>query len=114
VLAGGFDFLGVEGGGEDLFAVVGGLGEDAAEGVGDEGASPEVDTGVGERLEVSGLGWIWMGNFADGGRDAVEVFGDGAVGLLGAEEDVAELVADAIDGALAMAWARWMVCQASY
>ena len=44
VLAGDFDEFGVEVGDEDLFFVVGGLGEDAAEGVGDEGATPKFET----------------------------------------------------------------------
>ncbi len=43
VLAGGLDQGGVEGGGEDLFLVMGGLGEDAAKGVGDEAATPEFE-----------------------------------------------------------------------
>ena len=54
MLAGGFDEGGVEGGGEDFFAVVGGLGEDAAEGVGDEAAAPEFETGC--RRVVAGAG----------------------------------------------------------
>ena len=46
MLAGDFDEFGVEVGDEDLFFVVAGLGEDAAEGVGDEAAAPELDAGV--------------------------------------------------------------------
>ncbi len=95
MLAGDFDFAGVEGGGEDFFLVVGGLGEDAAEGIADEGPAPELEAGVGADFEVAGL----ADDFADGGWDPVEMFGDAAVGMLGAEEDVAELVADAVGGA---------------
>ncbi len=43
MLAGYFDEFGVEVGDEDLFFVVAALGDDAAEGVGDEAASPELD-----------------------------------------------------------------------
>ena len=43
MLAGYFDEFGVEVGDEDLFFVVAGFGEDAAEGVGDEAASPELE-----------------------------------------------------------------------
>ncbi len=42
VAAGVFEKLAVDFGEEDLFFVVRGLGEDAAEGVGDEAAAPEV------------------------------------------------------------------------
>jgi len=56
VLAGGFDEGGVEGGGEDLFLVVPGLGEDAAEGVGDEAAAPELEAGGGGVVAGAGEG----------------------------------------------------------
>jgi len=42
VLARGFDQGGVEHSGHDLFLIVAGLGENAAEGVGDKAAAPEV------------------------------------------------------------------------
>ena len=45
MLAGDLDEVGVEVGDEDLFFVVRCLCEDAAEGVGDEAASPELDAG---------------------------------------------------------------------
>ena len=47
MLAGGFDLRGVEVGVENLFAVMRGLGKDAAEGVGDEAAAPELETAGG-------------------------------------------------------------------
>lgn len=43
VLARGFDEGGIEIGGEDLFFIVRGLGEDAAEWVGDEASAPELE-----------------------------------------------------------------------
>ena len=43
VLAGDFYFGHIEVGVEDLFLVVAGLGENAAEGVGDEAATPEFE-----------------------------------------------------------------------
>ncbi len=43
MLAGDLDEVGVEVGDQDLFFVVAGFGEDAAEGVGDEAATPELD-----------------------------------------------------------------------
>lgn len=46
VLTGDLDQLGIEVGDEDLFLVVAGLGDDAAEGVGDEAASPELEAGL--------------------------------------------------------------------
>ena len=69
MLAGGFGEFGVDFGEEDGFFGVGGFGEDAAEGVGDEGAAPE--------LEAGGLVGLV----------------EGAV-----DEDGALLVADAVDG----------------
>ena len=47
VAASVFKEFGVDLGDEDLFPVVGGLGDDPAEGVGDEGAAPEFQAGVG-------------------------------------------------------------------
>src|ERR1700722_11634071 len=83
VLAGYFDELGVEVGDEDLFFVVAGLGEDAAEGVGDEAAAPELDAGAGG--VVAGAAQCDRGGVAVGGG--------------GFEFDVAVLVAHAVDGA---------------
>ena len=102
VLAGDFDEFGVEVCDSDLFFVVAGFGEDAAEGVGDEAAAPELDAGCGG--VVAG---------------AVEFYGGGvAVGGESFEFDVAVLVAYRLMAQtktpLAMAWARWAVCQASY
>ena len=74
MLAGGFDLGGVEVGVEDLFTVVRGLGEDAAEGVGDEAAAPELDA-------------------AGGGVVAGAAESDAVM------DDVAMLVADAVDRA---------------
>jgi hypothetical protein len=54
VLAGYFDEFGIEVGDEDLFFVVAGFGEDAAEGVGDEAASPELEAGCG-RVVAGGV-----------------------------------------------------------
>ena len=66
--------LGVEVGVEDLFLVVGGLGEDAAEGVGDEAAAPELEAAAAcGRRGLASLTPLWI--------------------------DVAVLVADAVDGA---------------
>ena len=83
MLAGDFDEFGVEVGDEDLFFVVAGLGEDAAEGVGDEAAAPELDAGV--RGVVAGAVEFDGGGVAVGGGDF--------------EFDVAVLVAYAVDGA---------------
>jgi hypothetical protein len=81
VLAGDFDEFGVEVGVEDLFFVVAGESDDAAEGVGDEAAAPELDARL--RSVVAGAAEF------DGG--GVAVGGDGF------EFDVAVLVAYAVD-----------------
>ena len=83
MLAGYFDEFGVEVGDEDLFFVVAGFCKDAAEGVGDEAAAPELDAGL----------WCVVAGAVefDGGRVAV---GGGDF-----EFDVAMLVTDAVDGA---------------
>ena len=83
VLAGDFDEFGVQVGDQDLFFVVAGLGEDAAEGVGDEAATPELDAGCG--CVVAGAVEFYGGGVAVGGDDF--------------EFDVAVLVAYAVDGA---------------
>lgn len=83
MLAGDFDEFWVEVGDEDFFPVVAGLGEDAAEGVGDEASAPELEAGL--RGVVAG---------------AAELDGGGvAISRGGLELDVAVLVADAVDGA---------------
>ena len=78
--------LGIEVGVEDFFLVMGGLGEDAAEGVGDEAAAPELEAGVGADGEVAGHADDLVG----GRWNAVQ---------LAVDQDVAELMADAVDGA---------------
>ena len=86
VLAGDLDVAEVEVGDEDLLAIVRGLGDDPAERVGDEGSAPELEAGIGTDGKVSGL----ADNFVGGWRDTVD---------FAVEEDIAELAADAIDGA---------------
>ncbi len=86
MLAGDFDLPRIEIGVEDFFLVVGGLGEDAAEGVGNEAAAPELETGVG----ADGVVARHAEDFVGGGRDAVQ---------FSMEENVAEFMTDAVDGA---------------
>src|SRR5258708_5933173 len=73
VAAGVFEQFEVDLRGEDLFLVVAGLGDDAAEGVGDEAAAPELEAGGGGVVA-------------------------GSAHFYAVVEDVAVLVADAVDG----------------
>ena len=102
MLAGDFDEFGVEVRDEDLFFVVAGFGDDAAERVGDEAASPELEAGV--RGVVAGAFEV------DGFGVAV---GGGALKMTSPYSWPTRLTAQT-KTPLAMAWARCTVCQASY